>query len=284
MVRAIEAAHTARKFGQPEKAPDIRRPSNMFTIIDSNGQLGPVACLQAVRESISRTQEFGLTFTAAKNYIGSNGSMAFYLRRLADAGLIALCGCNSISLVSPPGGSKPMLGTNPFGIAFPASDGNHFIADFATSAIAYGKLMVMKAQGQPIPPGLIIDKSGNPSTDPRDAYEGAILPLADYRGFALGVMAMFLSGSLIGAKDIKSDLYDEDGFFIIAIDPQAAGQGSFAEFVLTRMKQIGDCPPMPGHDDVTLPGERSAGKLAQALAAGTVDVADNTLSELKALA
>jgi len=194
-------------------------------------------------------------------------------------------GCNSIALVSAPAGKERVLGTNPLGMGFPSKDGNHFIGDIATSSIALGKVMVMEDQGKPVPEGHLIDKDGNPSTEPSDAFcGGAILPLADYHGFSIALMIALLSGSLIGAKDLKKDIYDSDGFFMLAFDPEAFGQGGIDMLIQNTLTSIRNSAPAPGHDSVGIPGDRSAQKLKDTLKAGVVDVADKTLEKIQELA
>jgi LDH2 family malate/lactate/ureidoglycolate dehydrogenase len=209
--------------------------------------------------------------------------MAYYLKRLTKQGLIGFMSCNSESMVTAPAGIEPFIGTNPIGIGVPSEQGDDFIADFATSAIAYGKVLVAGAKDEALPEGCLVDKDGLPSTNPKDAYEeGAILPLADYRGFALGLFVEMIS-MMFGGKVLHRDPYGKDGFFIIAIDPSKLSDG-YAAQVSTVLNHIRQSPPAPGHDSVSIPGDRSAAILAETLKRGTVDVADKTLQNIKELA
>lgn len=284
MVRVIEAAKVARKYGIPQEDPAVAMDSGNMIICDAKAQIGPVAGSYAMNLAISRAPEYGIVFCGIRNFIGNSGSMNYYLRRFTEKGLIALMGCNSIAMVAPPAGRARVLGTNPFGIGIPSQDGQHFIGDFATSAIPYGKIMVLKNQGKPVPEGMLIDASGNPSTNPTDAHNGAILPLADYRGFALGLMLELLAGPLIGAKACKSGLYDGDGFFMIAIDPAKLDQNDFAARIAAILDDIRGGPVQPGFDHVAIPGDRAASALANARAKGHVDVIDKTYKDLQELA
>ncbi len=284
LVRVVEAAKVARKYGVPAQDPGIVNDTGNMVICDAKSQIGPVAGAYAMNLILSRTLEHGLAFCGIQNFIGNSGSMTYYLRRIVEAGLIGIMGCNSVALVAPPAGRKRMLGTNPFGIGIPSEDGRHFIADFATSAIAYGKIMVMKDQGKPVPEGMLIDASGQPSTNPKDAYDGAILPLADYRGFALGLMIELLAGPLIGAKACKQGLYDGDGFFMIGIDPAALGRNDFAAQIAATLEDLRASPPRPGFDAVTIPGDRADAHLETARKTGHLDVVDKTLENIRELA
>ena len=284
VIRVVEAVRFIRDRGVPANDPEIAIDKGSMVVLNATGQLGTVAGKFAVDLAIERARKHGLALIGARNYIASTGSMAYYLRHIVNAGLVAIMGCNSVALVAPPGGRKRMIGTNPVGIGIPGESGDALIADLATSAIAYGKIMVMKDKGQSVPEGMLIDKDGNPSCDPADAYEGAILPLAYHKGFALGLMVELLAGPLIGAKAAKQELCDGDGLFIIAIDPSHLEQDSFAQQITETLEDIRQSPRRPGIEAITLPGQRSAQTLAQTKAAGDIDVVDKTLSDLRSLA
>ena len=283
IVRVIEAAKAVKKYGLPDKDPEIVLNKGNVVIADAKGQMGPVAGSYITEQAITGNSDHGIAFHGIRNFIGNTGSMAYYLRRMADAGLISFMSCNSVALVAPPGGRKRMIGTNPVGIGMPADDGNHFIADFATSAIAYGKIMVAQDKGEALPEGVLVDETGAPSTDPADAYNGAVLPLADYRGFALGLMIELMAGPLIGAKAVKEELYNQDGIFIISINPEATGQDNVIENITNALDTIRNSPMQKGYEEITLPGERSANALKKACKNGSINVADETLRKLREL-
>ena len=67
---------------------------------------------------------------------------------------------------------------------------------------AAGKLEVAEARGEHVPEGWLIDKHGNPTTDPSTVKDGgAIKPMGGnegYKGYALAAMVEILSGLLTG--------------------------------------------------------------------------------------
>ena len=93
-----------------------------------------------------------------------------------------------------------------------------------------------------------------------------------------------MAGPLIGAKAIKKDLYDNDGLFIIAINPETMGNKAFYEEVLKALKEIKSSATAPGHNHIPLPGERSAQTLQRNAAAGELDIADQTLEKIRKMA
>jgi LDH2 family malate/lactate/ureidoglycolate dehydrogenase len=283
MVRVVEAIQHLNKRGAPKQGIKTVHQHGAIEILEADGHIGCVAAHKAMTTCIENTKKHGLAFIGVRNYFASTGSMAFYVRRFVENGLIALIGCNSVALVAPPKGKERILGTNPLGMGFPSADGNHFIGDIATSAIAYGKIMVMKDEGKKVPDGNLIDKDGNPSNEPEDAFDGAILPLAEYHGFSLALTICLLGGSLLGAKDLKKDIFDSDGFFMVGLDPKAFGQDQIPEHYATTLNQIRNSAPAPGHKNVTIPGDRSRQTLHDTLEKGSVIIASKTLQKLQEL-
>lgn len=283
MVRLPEIISAIRKFGLSTEDPESVHDQGNISVLDAKGQIGVVAGYVATQQAISRAKEHGLAMVGIKNYIATSGSMAFYLRKFIEQGLIAIMGCNSVAMVAPPAGKQRMIGTNPVGIAIPGAEDKALVADLATSAIAYGKIMVMNDKGENVPEGVLIDKEGEPSTNPEDAYEGAILPLADHKGFSLGLMVELLAGPLIGAKAMKQNIYDGDGLFIIAIDPLQFGNSAYFEEIAESLADLKSSPTRPGYDTISIAGERSEKTLQMTLQQGKVEVAEKTLQDIRSL-
>lgn len=282
MVRVIQIIGAIKQMGIPSKEPITTYEQGNMLIIDGQMNLGPVVGKMVLDESIKRAKDHGIAFVSVKNYFGNTGSMAYYMRRIADRGLLGLMSCSSECMVAAPSGKDRLLGTNPIGLCVPSGDGKHFIADFATSAIAFGKILAGADKGESVPEGCIIDKDGNPSTNPKDAAsDGAILPLADYRGFALGLFVEMI-GLMVGGEALHNETYGKDSLFIITIDPKSMSPDFIAR-ATDVFKQMRDSSPAPGHNTVSLPGDRSLERLSKSLERGLVNVVDKTLEKLEAL-
>ena len=48
---------------------------------------------------------------------------------------------NTSPIVHPTRSAKPAIGTNPLSLAAPGKDGDSFVLDMATSAVAVGKVL-----------------------------------------------------------------------------------------------------------------------------------------------
>ena len=97
------------------------------------------------------------------------------------------------------GSRRRFFGANPYSIGVPARGRGPIVFDGSTSMIAEGKVRVARAKRTSLPPGCIIDKDGNPSTNPEDFYAGgALLHLggegAPPKGFGLSTLSDLLSG------------------------------------------------------------------------------------------
>jgi LDH2 family malate/lactate/ureidoglycolate dehydrogenase len=93
------------------------------------------------------------------------------------------------------------LGTNPIAVAVPAAENPPFVADFATTAVAYGKMEILQRKGAPAPLGWVQDKDGNPTDDANAVKNGgALLPLGgdrehgSHKGYGLGAIVDIFSG------------------------------------------------------------------------------------------
>ena len=81
-----------------------------------------------------------------------SGRSAYYVELIAKHGLVAIHTASSSRLVAPPGGIRPMLGTNPIAIAVPSTRGP-IVLDMGTSAYMMTELMLRERLGERLPEG-----------------------------------------------------------------------------------------------------------------------------------
>jgi LDH2 family malate/lactate/ureidoglycolate dehydrogenase len=205
---------------------------------------------------LARASGVGLVTIGRCNHIGRLGE---YVEKLSRAGLIGLMTCNARSAVAPYGGYTRMLGTNPIAWAAPRADGQPpLVVDFATAAVAEGKLRVAHATGAKAPVGAVIDKNGRPSEDTAAFYEGGALAIfGGHKGFGLSVMAELMAGVLSGTGASSLPGYDKgNGTILLAIDIERFMPA--AEFVKQAEAfslVLHEAPPAPGFDRIMTPGE-----------------------------
>ena len=80
------------------------------------------------------------------------GALGYWVRRLAESGLIALLTATSPRRLPPPAGGEPLVGTNPLAIAIPSSDGPPVVADVSMGAVTYGDVIAGRAQPEELVP------------------------------------------------------------------------------------------------------------------------------------
>jgi len=165
-------------------------------------------------------------------------SLGYFTEQIANAGYIGIGFTNASAVVSPPGGNKAVIGTNPIAMAIPAKSGGvAFQLDQSTSAVALGKITMAAAAGESIPLGWAVDENGEPTTDPKSALAGSLVSTGGYKGFGFGLMVEILAAAVTGSVnslDVKGlklpDGPPHDlGQFYFAVDPTAVSRDAFWE-------------------------------------------------------
>ena len=124
------------------------------------------------------------------------GQLGAHVERLAEAGCVAVMFANSPKAMAPWGGNAPLFGTNPIAFATPRQDGQPpLVIDLSLSKVARGKVMAAAKAGNDIPEGWALNASGDPTTDPKAALAGSMVPAGDAKGAALALMVEILSAT-----------------------------------------------------------------------------------------
>src|SRR5215510_9952442 len=149
----------------------------------------------------------------------------YYTRRVAAAGCVAMLTSNGGPAMAPWGGRKKIIGTNPWSVAAPAGRHPLFVVDMANTGVARGKIYLARNKRLPIPLGWAINSAGKPTTDPQEAIDGIILPMAEHKGYAIAVMVDLLSGVLTGSgflsavhSPYKTAEKSNCGHLVVALD------------------------------------------------------------------
>ena len=248
-------------------------------VVDGDNAMGHLVVEYATKLAIGKASEAGCAWVGAR---GSNhaGAAAVYVAMAAEANMIALYGTNgSANHMAPWGSADLLLGTNPIAAAIPSADGAPIVMDIATTVSSFGKVRTAAQRGEDIPADWMIDREGHPITDSSRIHEGVLNPIGGHKGYALsliiGILAATLSGAQMGVdvEGMGDDEYQRtavnNGHFIIVVDParfgDAAGFGARVADVAATMR---GATPMPGIDDVRVPGDGRAASIADAAANG----------------
>jgi LDH2 family malate/lactate/ureidoglycolate dehydrogenase len=135
------------------------------------------------------------------------GIAGYHAMMALEKDMIGMSMTNASPLVSPTFSTERMLGTNPIAVAIPADKQPPFVADFATTTAANGKLEILQRKGEDAPLGWIQDAEGMPSTNTEELKQGgALLPLggdrvhSSHKGYCLGSIVDIFSAVLSGAN------------------------------------------------------------------------------------
>ncbi|MEL0107834.1 MAG: Ldh family oxidoreductase [Rhodospirillaceae bacterium] len=270
---------------------EIEKESPTTTVINGNWGLGYVVSEKAMKLTIEKAKTSNVA--ACTIYQQSHvGRVADYPIMAAKEGMIAMMTCDSGRTkknVVPFGGKEKRLGTNPIAIAMPSNLDGAFHIDFSTAAAAAGKINVAVARGTEVPLGWLLDKDGNPTSDPTQLKQGgALLPLGGsegYKGYGLSAMVEIFSALLPGLGfGVNPDGPHNDGSFMAVFNVAAfrdleTFKGEITEFA----EYLNTTPPAKGYDKVYYPGEIEHERTLKGLKEG-ITIDDNTWKKLSGLA
>ena len=207
----------SRHFRLPRRPMKVLRETSVSLAFDGGNNVGMLALFHAAEATIKKTAAHGIALVSVAD-AWMSGRSAYYVEMIAKAGLVAIHTAASAQLVAPPGGIRPVLGTNPIAIAVPASHGP-LVLDMGTSAYMMTELMLRDRLGQLLPEGVALGPGGEPTRDASLARRGALLPFGGYKGFGLALMIQAL-GLLAGLGPHGQSDY---GYLFIAFRPELLG-------------------------------------------------------------
>ncbi len=260
----------------------VVRETPVSVLLDGGNRPGIVVATRATEMALEKAgaHHVGLAggFNCDSIYVTGT-----YARQAALEGFVAIVTCNSTAAVAPWGSIDPIMGTNPLAIAIPTG-GEPIVLDFATSKTTYGHVIIAMKTGEMLPPGLLINQDGDPTTDPNDIAEGALLPIAGHKGSGLSLMLELLAGPLVNAKGGKDAVPGSWGFFLVVWDPEIfVPRQALNERVASVTREVKAARPAPGFNEILLPGERSARLRRQNADRTTLMIPDPVLDEIRSL-
>jgi L-2-hydroxycarboxylate dehydrogenase (NAD+) len=194
--------------GRINTKPNIRvvYETQSTAVVDGDAGLGLVVAPFAMQVAIDKAKNVGTGWVSVKN---SNhfGIAGIHAMMALKEEMIGMAMTNASALVAPTFSNERMLGTNPIAVAIPANEQPAFVADFATTTAANGKLEILQRKNEDMPLGWAQDQEGNPSIDANILRKhGALLPLGSdrehgsHKGYALGSIVDIFSAVLSGAS------------------------------------------------------------------------------------
>jgi LDH2 family malate/lactate/ureidoglycolate dehydrogenase len=220
--------------GRINPHPDIQvvHETPSTATIDGDSGLGLVVAPKAMQLTMKKAEACGTGWVSVRN---SNhfGIAGYHAMMALKEDMIGMAMTNASPLVAPTFSKERMLGTNPISVAVPADTEPPFVADFATTTVANGKLEILHRQQMQALAGWIQDKEGNPSLMPDELQRGgSLLPLGSdrehgsHKGYCLGSIVDIFSAVLSGAN-YGPWAPPFVSFLSPAGDPVGAGLGHF---------------------------------------------------------
>jgi uncharacterized oxidoreductase len=269
----------------------------MITIDGMHG-MGQSVTYQAMEIAIARAREHGVCVMGLRNshHLGRVGHWA---EQAVAAGLASVHFTNATgrhAMVAPWGGGRGRFLTNPFTVGIPRPGDEPILLDFATSAIAQGKVRVAynKKKSDPqtqVPPGCLIDAEGRPTRDPAAMFEppegpwGALQTAAGHKGHALAIVCELLGAALTGGVTSQPAHRDAiqwgvwNNMLAIVFDPNRIGAAeAFAAEARAFADWVKSAPLSGDTDQIMLPGDPE--RRARVARAQALPVDLGTLAEL----
>ncbi|KAI4490789.1 hypothetical protein M0804_003733 [Polistes exclamans] len=278
------------KIIDPVAKPEIIRDFKAIALVDGRNGLGQVIGKYCMELAIKKAKEYGIGMVSAR---GSNhfGICGYYTLMAMKQGLIGFNCTNTSPLMAPTRSKKAALGTNPLSLGMPAENGDEFLLDIATTAVALGKIELAMRKYESIPPGWALDSHGKITTDAQNAYDATLLmPLggeernSGYKGYGFATMVEVLCGVLSGSQfgpNIrawkKGDKIANLGHCFMAIDPEAFGTDSKKRLavLLGQLREL----PTAGELPVLVAGDPERCAMAKVDREGGIEYHPNQIKD-----
>jgi LDH2 family malate/lactate/ureidoglycolate dehydrogenase len=218
-----------------DATPTSERPYPAFVVSDADGGIAQLGFDLAFDKLVETVRTFGVAvFTQTNSYTA--GELGYYVRRLAQEGIVGLAATNANALMVAKPGGPAVYSTNPMAFGFPLGEGSlPLIIDQASSTTAYVNIVAAAAEGRSIPEGWAVDEEGADTQDAARALAGALLPFGGRKGANVALMVEMLSAGLSGgpwsldAPDFRSgNANPAVGLTVVAMMPGRAGDNHIA--------------------------------------------------------
>ena len=264
----------------------IQRPFTKIQVIkdkkgiavwDGNHGMGQVIAHHAMIKAIEKAEEYGIGCVVVRNSTHF-GIAGYYTEMAAQSNMIGISCTNARPSVTPLFGVTPTFGTNPLSFAAPSDLAYPFIYYAATSIVQRGKIEVNARINKKVPEKLVIDKQGDPLTEPREilskilsktasflALGGNSEEMGGHKGYGLATIIEILSsalqqgyflGHLSGVRNGKN-VHHCLGHFFMAINIEMFTEiENFKKTVGNILRGMKNAKLAPGHRKIYVAGEK----------------------------
>jgi len=247
----------------PRPALEPKRVAPVAAALDGRDGFGFVVGTRAMQEAIAIAREYGIGAVSVRRSTHF-GMAASYVLQALEASLISLVFSNASPAMPPWGARSALLGTNPFAAGAPAGRHPPFLLDMSPAVAARGKIRRAERRGETIPLGYALDAQGRPTTDPKAALGGVVLPIGGYKGSGLAMLMDIFGGVISGANyggevGDQYKVYDRPqdvGHFFLAMRPDLfVPEADYRNRMDTLIERVHGCRTAQGVDEVLVAGE-----------------------------
>lgn len=282
----------------PRETILVDQPSAV--LINADNAFGAPVGIRVLQRAMEKAGVTGVSIAGITN-VAHFGAAGYYTRYAADRGFLALAMSSTSPSVVPFGGMTPRIGNSPMSFAAPGETHPELVMDMAQSMTSRGRIKMALEAGKQIPENWAIDALGNPTTDPKEALNGAVLPSGGHKGSAMSLMVEMLASGLTGAhlsQDIQhagftsatggpEETANKDvtvGNFYLVIDANVFGNAQQVRHDATSIAEhVRTSPPAPGVEQVLAPGDIEFQKQRIAAERG-IELLPSTVRDFKTLA
>lgn len=274
---------TRLRNGTVKARPNItaRRTAPSAAVVEGDAGMGQLVAVRAMNEAIALARETGVGAVVARNS-SHCGACAYFVELAVKEGMVGVALTHTDSIMVPPGMKRIFLGSNPIAFGAPGAR-EPVVIDLSTTHVAWGKVLVARQEGKPIPPDWGVDANGKPTTDPQKVV--GLAPTGAHKGYALALMIEVLCAQLAGVPFGRhvTKMYAELnkprnlGHFMLALDvARFTDPGEFGAQVTRFLEEA-------RAEEALAPGDPERSTAERRRREG-IPLGEATLAELNALA
>ena len=266
------------------KPPKTVKETPVSALVDGNKTHAMLVMDSVTDIAIKKAKKSGIGITGNFNTDESTGALGYYVKKIADKGLIGIAYASApFQTTAPHGSTQALFCTNPMAYGIP-TETDPIILDMSTSAMAYYGLIESKTAGKKVSNDIGDNSKGKPTTDPAEIMSGALRAFGGHKGSGLALIVQVFAGALVQAESFNSDS-DNAGNLVIAIDPNIlTPKKKFTKEVSSIVKRMKSGKKLSGVSEILFPGERGNKFNAKVMKEKKIEIEDNLLEELKKVA
>jgi LDH2 family malate/lactate/ureidoglycolate dehydrogenase len=239
---------------KPDVRPEISCEGPTWAVVDGHGGMGVYNGYFALQKGIELARQNGMAYVGVRNS-SHYGACGIYAVEAAEAGMLAIVMSNTVKNMAVPGGKGPIVGNSPIAFSSPAGSHRPVFIDMATSNVAGMKVANKRTEGQRCPEGWIVDRDGNPTTDP-SVPDWVLVPMGAHKGYCLSFFIEIFTAILSGGAIFGPyNLLDVSHSLILLDLGKIMNSELYEERIESAIRDIAESPKSSPNGRIYLPGE-----------------------------